>query len=304
MIVCSAEEVAAGDNDKGRVAMRRWQIGDVTVTRVVEIQIDGSTKFILPQATREECLQIDWLRPHFMDDKGNLRMSVHGLIIDTGKRKIMVDTCIGNDKPRSIPAWDHMQTHFLEDMAQAGYPREDIDTVLCTHLHVDHVGWNTMLVDGHWVPTFTNARYLFSAREWDYWNASEPGRYGPVIEDSVRPVVEAGLVDLVNDDHVLCPEVRLQSTPGHTPGHVSVIIESNGRRAMITGDFMHHPVQMTRTHWGSSADYDKVVARRTREEVLASCAADETLVIGTHFVTPTAGYVKELLAGGYYLATD
>ncbi|MEC7994628.1 MAG: MBL fold metallo-hydrolase, partial [Pseudomonadota bacterium] len=235
----------------------------------------------------------------------NLIMSVHALIVDTGKYRIVVDTCIGNDKERNIPTWSHLQTDFLQQLTAAGYPRESIDYVLCTHLHVDHVGWNTMLVDGEWLPTFPNARYLIGETEWRYWDANEDeSQYGPVLADSVRPVVDAGLVDLVATDHQLCTEVSLQSTPGHTPGHVSIKIESAGQSALITGDCIHHPVQMTRTDWCSSADYDQSQGRWTRENLLAELVDQDTLVIGTHFATPTAGHVKALPDGGYWLKVE
>ena len=282
--------------------MLQWKIGDVTITRVVELESLGGSRFILPDATREACLPYDWMQPHFMDDKGNLLMSVQALVVDTGERRILVDTCIGNDKERNVPAWSHLQTQFLQDLGAAGYPAETIDTVLCTHLHVDHVGWNTMLVDGHWVPTFPNARYLFAKTEWEHWDANEDETvYGPVLADSVRPVVEAGLVDLVDMDHQVCTEVRLEPTPGHTPGHVSVHIRSGGDQALITGDCIHHPVQMSRTDWCSSADVDQAQGQQTRESLLDRYVDEAVLVIGTHFATPTAGYVKHLEGGGYFL---
>jgi glyoxylase-like metal-dependent hydrolase (beta-lactamase superfamily II) len=244
------------------------------------------------------------MAPHFMDEQGNLIMSIHALIVDTGSRRIVVDTCIGNDKQRSIPNWTNLQTSFLEDIAAAGYPRESIDTVLCTHLHVDHVGWNTMLVDGHWEPTFTNARYLFGEKEFQYWDsAAEETMNQGVMGDSVRPVVAAGLVDLVEWEHQLCPEIRLEPTPGHTPGHVSVHITSNGEEALITGDCIHHPCQMSRPDWCSSADYDAVQGRQTREALLEKYVGKDILIIGTHFATPTAGYVKALDDGGFWLDT-
>jgi glyoxylase-like metal-dependent hydrolase (beta-lactamase superfamily II) len=146
-----------------------WQIGDFTVSRIVEMEVAGGTRFILPDATRDAASDISWLNPHFADDDGNLIMSIHALVIDTGDQRIIVDTCIGNDKPRNVPNWNNLQTSFLQDLEAAGYPRESIDTVLCTHLHVDHVGWNTMLVNGEWVPTFPNARYLLAQKEFDYW---------------------------------------------------------------------------------------------------------------------------------------
>jgi glyoxylase-like metal-dependent hydrolase (beta-lactamase superfamily II) len=282
--------------------MNRWQIGAVSITRIVELEIAGGTRFILPDATRDACKEIAWMKPHFMRDNGDLVMSVHALVVDTGKRRIVVDTCIGNDKQRTIPAWTNLQTSFLKDLAAAGYPRESIDTVMCTHLHVDHVGWNTMLVDGKWLPTFPNARYLVAEPEWRYWDANEDDKtYGTVLADSVRPVVDAGLVDFVDVRHRVCDEVWLEPTPGHTPGHVSVHIASEGKEALITGDCIHHPVQMARTDWCSSADYDRDQGRRTREALLAKYADTDVLVIGTHFATPTAGKVKKAGAGAYRL---
>ncbi len=282
--------------------MNRWQVGDVTITRVVEMEVTGGSRFILPDATPEACRPLSWLRPHFMDAEGKLIMSIHALVVDTGARRIVVDTCIGNDKERSIPNWSRLQTSFLEVLEAAGYPRQTIDTVLCTHLHVDHVGWNTMLVDGRWVPTFPNARYLLAENEWRYWSETDddPMNAG-VLDDSVRPVFEAGQVDLIDWEHRVCDEVTLEPTPGHTPGHVSIHIRSRGEEALITGDCIHHPCQMTRTDWCSSADYDKSMGRETREALLARYAERDVLVIGTHFATPTAGWVKRHADGGYWL---
>ena len=282
--------------------MNQWQIGEVKITRIVEMEIAGGSKFILPDATREASLAYDWMQPHFMDADGNLIMSVHALIVDTGERRIVVDTCIGNDKERNMPNWNNLQTSFLQDLADAGYPRESIDTVMCTHLHVDHVGWNTMLVDGKWVPTFPNARYLVAEKEWAYWDANEDEKtYGPVLADSVRPVVEAGVVDFVSETHQVCDEVCLEPTPGHTPGHVSVHISSKGQEALITGDCIHHPVQMSRTDWCSSADYDQSQGQATREGLLEKYVDGDVLIIGTHFATPTAGHIKRHKPGGYWL---
>jgi len=279
-----------------------WQIGDIKVTRVVEMEVVGGSRFILPDATRDACLPYSWMQPHFMDDSGNLVMSIHALVIEVGERRIIVDTCIGNDKERSIPNWSNLQTNFLKDMENIGYPVESIDTVLCTHLHVDHVGWNTRLVNGEWVPTFENARYLIGEDEWTYWDTNEdPTSYGNVMDDSVRPVIDAGLVDLVSTSETIAPGIRLESTPGHTPGHVSVLLESRGEEAVITGDCIHHPCQITRTDWCSSADYDKDQGRATREKFLERLVETNVLVIGTHFATPTAGHIRHYPEGGYWL---
>ena len=281
--------------------MNRWQIGNVKITRIVEMEVKGGTRFILPQATPEAVLPMEWLQPYFMDSRGNLIMSIHALIIDTGSRKIIVDTCIGNNKTRNIPNWNNLQLPFLEDLEKAGYPRESIDTVLCTHLHVDHVGWNTMLVNGKWVPTFPNARYLMGTTEFDYWDAEDDTQtYGTIMDDSVRPVVEAGLVDLVENDHQICDEVYLEPTPGHTPGHVSVHISSEGQQALITGDCIHHPCQIEKIEWSSSADYDQSESKDTREKLIKKYSDSETLIIGTHFATPSAGHIR-YKSGKYFL---
>jgi len=273
--------------------MLTWRIGDVTVTRIVELEVTGGSRFILPDATRDAVLPIGWLRPHFADEDGRLRMSIHALVVATPTRRIVVDTCLGNDKQgRRIPAWNDLHGPFLADLAAAGYPRESIDTVLCTHLHVDHVGWNTMLVDGRWVPTFPNARYLMGRVEYAHWrDHGEREDQRAVFADSVQPVFDAGLVELVETDHHIDATVSLIPTLGHTPGHVSVRISSRGQEALITGDFMHHPCQIARPEWASTADSDPVAARVTREQMLAGLAHPPVLVIGTHFAAPTAGRI-------------
>lgn len=282
--------------------MNQWTIGAVKITRIVELEIAGGTRFILPQATRDAVKHMDWMKPHFMDEEGNLVMSVHALVVETPNRKIMVDTCIGNDKERSIPGWNKLQLPFLEDLKRAGYDRADVDTVLCTHLHVDHVGWNTMLVDGKWVPTFPNARYLMGRTEFEYWDKEDSdGSIGDnIMGDSVRPVFDAGLVDLVDSNHRVCDQVCLVPTPGHTPGHVSVLIQSNGQQALITGDSFHHPVQVAKSEWSSSADFDQDTSRETRRMMIDTYGDNDILVIGTHFATPTAGHIRSGKTGYWF----
>ncbi|MEX1035158.1 MAG: MBL fold metallo-hydrolase, partial [Sneathiella sp.] len=281
--------------------MNRWQIGNIKITQVVEVEAIGGTRFILPQATPEAIQPIDWLIPHFASKEGKLIMSIHALIIDTGERRIIVDTCLGNDKKREIPAWNMLQTSFLADIEAAGYPRKSIDTVLCTHLHVDHVGWNTMLVDGKWVPTFPNARYLIGEKEWAHWSSASQEEFGDVIGDSVAPIVDAGLAEFVAMDHEICDGISLFPSPGHTPGHVCVQIRSGGAEAVITGDSMHHPCQIAHPEWSSSADTDKEAARITREGFLKKYSNSDTLIIGTHFAGPTAGHLKTQENGDYWL---
>lgn len=273
--------------------MAHWQVGDVRITKILELEAVGGSRFILPQATREVVQPIRWLYPHFMDEEGRLRMSVHALVVETPDRRIVVDTCIGNDKVRDNPNWTNLQTGFLADLEAAGYARDSIDTVLCTHMHVDHVGWNTMKVDGRWVPTFPRARYLVAESEFAYWRDGDHGpEQAAILADSVTPVLDAGLVDLVGTGHRVCPEVSLVPTHGHTPGHVSVRIESRGESALITGDFIHHPCQMAHVDWSSAVDFDPEAARETRRRMFAALADTPVLVIGTHFAGATAGRIR------------
>jgi glyoxylase-like metal-dependent hydrolase (beta-lactamase superfamily II) len=235
-----------------------------------------------------------WLEPRLLDPAtGLLVLGIHSYLIRSRNHTILVDACSGNDRPRPNKPRYHMKNWpFLENLARTGVAPEDVDFVLCTHLHVDHVGWNTRLVEGKWVPTFPNARYLFGRKEWEHWS-SEHARHrdGDVMDDSVRPIIDAGLAELVDMHHVLTPEVRLEPTPGHTPGHVSVRISSRGEEAVITGDLMHHPLQCAEPDLANNFDVDAAAARRTRREFLARYSDTPVLVLGTHFAPPTGGWI-------------
>jgi glyoxylase-like metal-dependent hydrolase (beta-lactamase superfamily II) len=177
-------------------------------------------------------------------------------------------------------------------MEAVGWTRERVDAVVCTHLHVDHVGWNTMRVDGQWVPTFPHARYLIGRREYEHWRGEDEGETQAILGDSVQPIFDAGLADLVELDHRISPEIRLIPSTGHTPGHVCVRIESEGEAAVITGDMSHHPCQMAHPDWSPAFDGDPAAAAVTRGRLFAEWADQPVLVIGTHYATPTAGRVR------------
>ena len=268
-----------------------WKVGDVKITRIIEGERAGAM-FVVPDAIPENIIKMPWLQPYFSDSKGNTIVSVHALVIETKEKCIIVDTCLGNDKERHIPSWNNLQTKFLEDLESAGYKTDDIDTVLCTHLHTDHVGWNTILVDDKWEPTFKKADYLFGREEWNY-TEKQLGNplYAEFINDSIIPIIDSGLVKFVELDEKICEEITLEPTLGHTPGHVSIKILSNGEKAAITGDFLHHPCQMEKLDWISSADWDPELAKETRRRKLLNYADEKTLVFGTHFASPSAGYV-------------
>ncbi|MCP4906971.1 MAG: MBL fold metallo-hydrolase, partial [bacterium] len=216
-----------------------WKIGELRVTRIQESE-DVGLDWVLEEATPENLRQIPWLAPHFMNADGEALWSIHALVVETATRRILVDTCVGNDKNLPITAWNQLQGSFLTDLEAAGFSPESIDTVLCTHLHVDHVGWNTILIENRWQPTFPNARYLFAREEWAHWDCQDDEFSKTVLSESVRPIWEAGLVDLVDSDHRVCDGIWLEKTPGHTPGHVSIRLASKGQQAVITGDMIHH----------------------------------------------------------------
>ena len=272
----------------------KWRIGAVTVTKIVELEVTGGSRFLLPQATYEEILPIEWLQPDFADDRGRLKMSIHALVVET-------------------PSPAHHRRHLprqrqgepphpdLEPHADQ-FPRRPRRGRLCPrndrHGRCAPISMSTMSAGtqcwlmASWVPTFPKARYLMGRVEYQHWTTQhERDDMKAVLADSVAPVFDAGLVDLVETDHRVCDEISLVPTPGHTPGHVSVRIASGGEEALITGDFMHHPCQIARPDWSSTADSDPAVARQTRERMLTHLADAPILVIGTHFAGRTAGRV-------------
>jgi glyoxylase-like metal-dependent hydrolase (beta-lactamase superfamily II) len=278
----------------------RWQVGDVTITKVPEVELHWPWRALLPDVDDALVDRYPWMRPHFVDERGRIILSIHALVVESAGRRILVDTCVGNDKPRPTRSFNGLQTDFLGELERAGFPPSSIDTVVCTHLHVDHVGWNTRLEDGRWVPTFPNARHLFGKVEFEYWKDNEDvALFGEVMADSVLPIHEAGLADLVDSDHRITGEVRLEPTPGHTPGHHSVVIDSGGARAVITGDMTHSPIQFARPDLHCVADTDADQGVATRRAFVARYGGTPTLVIGTHFAGPTAGRLVDDGDGGW-----
>ena len=274
--------------------MSGWQVGRARITPVIEVETITSPRFLFQRldkaGVKAAAERSPWLAGSFVDDNGYLLQRIQCLVIEIDGARIAVDTCVGNDKTRANPGWHNLQLPFLTDLAAAGFPADSIDAVVCTHLHVDHVGWNTMLVDGQWVPTFPNARYIFAAPEFEYWRATSYPDGDDIFGDSVAPVVDAGRADLVPMDNRLDGGIRLDPTPGHTPGHVSVVIESGGQQAVITGDMIHTPVQIASPDLSSAFDYDQGAAAATRRAFLDRYA-DGTLVIGTHWGGPGAGRI-------------
>ncbi|MFE3558905.1 MBL fold metallo-hydrolase [Streptomyces sp. NPDC059193] len=268
--------------------MTAWPIGSTVVHKVLEAEVRASLTTALRTEDTALLKRYPWPAPDFSRADGTFVISVHALVVDTGARRILVDTCVGNSRP-SVPMLRMLDTTWLDDLAALGYPAESIDTVVCTHLHFDHIGWNTRLVEGEWVPTFPRARHLVTRTEWNHWAGEAGAEAG--LRDTMWPLVDAGLVDLVETDHRVCEGVRLEAAPGHTPGQVAVVVESGEERAVITGDLVHHPVQFIEPDLPGMADVDAVLAAATRRAFVERYADTGTLVIGTHFPAPTAGLV-------------
>jgi len=246
---------------------------------------------------------IGWLAPnHYDPAKKRFVMGTHSWLLRTPHHRILVDTCIGNYKPRpNSPGFNDLQQPYLERLAQAGCAPEDIDFVLCTHLHVDHIGWNTRLNNGRWVPTFPKAKVLCSKAEL----ASAEAKAGDAApghddraqwEDSVLPVLEAGMLEAVEGVHALEEgphhSLRIEPTPGHTPGHVVLRAESAGHRMLFGSDICHHPLQACYPDVNSRFCEDAGLARATRKRILFDCAESGALFAPAHWGPPHAARVE------------
>jgi glyoxylase-like metal-dependent hydrolase (beta-lactamase superfamily II) len=271
---------------------QRWTVGNVTLTSVIEDEtLHVPPEFFFPDATAADVIRHPWLVPDYADENGNIGLRVQAVVVEDGDRTILVDPCVGHHKKRPLFFWNEMEWPFLERFAEAGFDVESIDTVVHTHLHADHVGWGTHLVNGDWVPTFTNARHLYTARELEYCRGDDNDGIAGVYADSVAPVIAAGLSEIVDEDADLGGGIRLEPTTGHTPGHVSMWIESEGERALISGDFLHHPVQCAEPHLAEIGDFDVDQARDTRSRMLRRVEETGALMLGTHFTGLPAGRV-------------
>ncbi len=273
---------------------RRWKIGNVEIISIVELfDFQDDVWVLLKDAEPELLLEHEWLRPHYVTPDGRMRMNFQAFVVTSQGRRIMVDTCIGNDRKREFEVFSNLQGTFLQDLTDLGYPPGSIDTVLCTHLHLDHCGWNTHLADGKWVPSFPNARYLFAKNELAHWQAQE--RAGaPHMEhvvDAIQPIIDAGLADFIEAPLKVTDELTLIPTPGHTPGHVSLHIASAGEEGVITGDVVHHPVQLAEPDWENNFDMNKDAGAKTRKEFFARYQDRDSLVITSHFADPSAGKI-------------
>jgi len=273
----------------------KWTIGEVTIYNIVELEAGPLIQSIIKNATQEAIQSIDWLYPHFADESGNLKAAVQSFLIKSDGKNILIDGCNGNGKLRTdIPEWSNLRTDFLAKLGRLGMALSDIDIVACTHLHCDHVGWNTKLENGIWEPTFPKAQYLFAQEEYEYWKKKPEKEIADdkaAFDDSVSPIVKAGLAKLVKPDYIIDRNMSLFPTPGHTPCHVSVLVESLGQHAIISGDFLHHPCQIAYPRWTTNADTLPDKGIETRIDVLRRIERSDAVLIGSHFAHPVAGKV-------------
>ncbi|GAA0229932.1 MBL fold metallo-hydrolase [Actinomadura nitritigenes] len=268
-------------------------LGDVTITRVWEYygSVEMTPDTFFPESsprTWEE--HAPWLEPHFVDSETRtVNSAIQTWLLRSEGRNILIDTGVGNHKDRPYsPVWSRLDTDFLDNLARAGVRPEDVDVVVNTHLHVDHVGWNTYLDGRTWVPTFPNATYLMPKADFDFWNPANEhkprlGRGNQnVFEDSVAPVHEAGLTRLWEDGHTIDANLRLEAAPGHTPGSSVVMLESGADRAVFVGDMLHSPVQFVEPDANSCFCEDPAGARATRRRFLSWAADHNALVVPAH----------------------
>ena len=280
--------------------MKTLRLGNITISNVVEMGplptdhaylLLGSTPAVLDK-------HAEWLQP-FVTPEHKLLMSIHTYIVKTKDKTILIDMCFGNHKTRAAsPKLSNLNTPFLENLAKAGAPADKVDYVLCTHFHNDHVGWNTSLVNGKWVPTFPNAKYLMNKKEFEYWDTRKEGDFShDSYVDSVLPVIKAGQAKFVESDFVIEDEVRLESCAGHTPGQVALKINSKQKSAILCGDLMHHPAQIGEPDWNIPYDVDVMGTRQARRDFFKKYADTDTLVLPAHFSDPTAGHIISKRSG-------
>ena len=272
--------------------MHTLTLGDVSISRIVEIgRSSFPTAQMLPESDAGRITSHHrWLKPHFFDEvTGDMGSRIQTWIVRTPEHTVLVDTGVGNDKERGDNAlWNRRSGGFLDDLRAAGVTPEQVDLVLCTHLHVDHVGWNTRLVNGRWVPTFPRAKYVFPGEEWEFWKYEEQaGREkSGCIADSVVPVVEAGQAVMVSSTHQIDPWLAYEPWIGHTPGHAAVRAHTSAGDAVFSGDLMHRVVQVAEPQWSSIFCYDGRQAAVTRKAFVERHAASGDLVLAAHFPHP------------------
>jgi len=263
-------------------------IGNVTLTSVKDLPaMRGDPKYMYADVTQE---RLDAHKEWF-NERGLLDITIGSLLVRSAGHTILIDTGIGK---LERPPFRTERADLLGNLAAHGVRPEDVDLVVITHLHVDHVGWNTLKQGERWVPTFPRARYLIQQKEWDYFTAPEQRERLAYVAENVLPLAEAGVVDFMTHDKAITPDLTYFPTPGHTPDHCSILVQSQGERALVIGDVAHHPIQMTETDWQVNADIDKAKAIESRHMVAEKLEREGILAVGGHWPFPCMGRVVRL----------
>ncbi|MER5792078.1 MBL fold metallo-hydrolase [Streptomyces sp. NPDC001980] len=296
-------ESSGRDDFRREGFVQRTVLGDVEVIRVVEWQGPFTpARTLVPQSSAGVWADnADWLAPDHWDPTADRAVAALGTwVLRSGGRTVLVDTPVGNGRERpGWPGFHQWQGDFLGLLARAGVRPQDVDVVVNTHVHADHVGWNTVGVEGGWAPAFPNARYLVPTAD-DFHFGPENG-YGNgvreddrlVYEDSIAPVHRAGQVVLWHGAHRIDEHLTLESAPGHTPGSSVLRLASGSDRAVFVGDLLHSPVQILRPQWNSCFCLDPVQAEASRRRILERAAATRELVVPAHFGGPGAVEVRK-----------
>ncbi|MGE0283209.1 MAG: MBL fold metallo-hydrolase [Rhizobiaceae bacterium] len=278
--------------------MHLTTVGNARIRRVEEL----STRFPLAMFGADEGMierHRDWLFPLWADEAHTWEMVVQSFIVEVDDRIVVVDPCVGNGRPLpDFPLFHMLETPYIERFAATGLRPQDVDAVVCTHLHSDHCGWNTHLRDGRYVPTFPRARYYLGRRETERWDFRRPDYVhqplnAHVFENSVLPVIEAGLAELVSGNSRVSPSLEIEDTPGHTLGHTALHLTSAGSEAWFTGDTFHHPLELIHPELDVEAGEDGPALAATRKRLADMFVASGALIIPAHFTAPHAGYLRE-----------
>jgi glyoxylase-like metal-dependent hydrolase (beta-lactamase superfamily II) len=287
--------------------MDHFRLGPLEIARVEETRTYFDGTMFFPELTRETLEQHrSWLTPYWDYEGHRFPCVFQSFVIKHSNITILIDACFGNDKERpDFELAHHLRNPYLERLAAAGVRPEDVNIVLCTHFHPDHVGWNTRLADGRWVPTFPNARYVFSREEYARFApeaiAKEAPAFLEVFEDSVLPVIQSGQAEFVSGEQQIHEHLTVYPTPGHTAGHISIHARGGDDTAIFLGDVIHNPIQMAIPELNSSFCEDQATARITRRRMLEVAAEKNHLLVPAHFIAPHVGRVRASGQGFSYL---